>query len=231
MTGDRRSQVLALVREAPTPMTIADVADRLGIHLNTARFHLDALAAADLVERVRLPRTGPGRPAFAFRARRRMDPGGPRRYELLAGVLVRELAASRDGARRAADAGRAWGRSLLADERTEPQAGPADRTDRGTDRGTDRTTDRATDRATDRLVELLDEFGFAPERRTAHGEQQIALRHCPFLELAEDARQVVCPVHLGLMQGAMEQLSDEVSVESLEPFAEPDLCLTHLGVR
>jgi predicted ArsR family transcriptional regulator len=90
---------------------------------------------------------------------------------------------------------------------------------------------RTAGEATDRLVALLDEFGFEPERRTAGGAEQIALRHCPFLELAEDARRVVCPVHLGLMQGAMEQLSDVVTVESLEPFAEPDLCLTHLGAR
>jgi hypothetical protein len=33
------------------------------------------------------------------------------------------------------------------------------------------------------------------------------------------------------MQGAMEQFSDEVTVTSLEPFAEPDLCLTHLAAR
>ena len=53
-----------------------------------------------------------------------------------------------------------------------------------------------------RLVELLDELGFAPQRRTAHGQPQIGLRHCPFLELAQDRSAVVCPIHLGLMQGA-----------------------------
>jgi predicted ArsR family transcriptional regulator len=90
---------------------------------------------------------------------------------------------------------------------------------------------RSAAAATDRLVGLLEDYGFQPERRTRDGAEQIALRHCPFLELAEDAMRVVCPVHLGLMQGAMERLSDEVTVESIEPFAEPDLCLTHLAAR
>jgi predicted ArsR family transcriptional regulator len=209
MSTGRRAQVLALVRAADGPVTIAEVADRLGVHVNTARFHLDALADSGLVEQTGAPRAGRGRPAFAYRARRRMDPGGPRRYELLAGVLVRGLAATRDGGRRAEEFGRSWGRTILADDPTGVSA----------------------EEATDRLVDLLDDFGFQPERRTEQGEQQIALRHCPFLELAEDARAVVCPVHLGLMQGAMEQFSDEVTVTSLEPFAEPDLCLTHLAAR
>jgi predicted ArsR family transcriptional regulator len=138
-----------------------------------------------------------------------MDRSGPRRYELLAGVLVRGLAATRDGSRRAAELGRDWGRQLVgADDR----AGSADA-------------------ATDRLLGLLDDLGFAPERRTVDDQTQIGLRHCPFLELAEHQREVVCPVHLGLMQGAMERLSDEVTVTSLEPFVEPDLCLTRLGER
>lgn len=51
-----------------------------------------------------------------------------------------------------------------------------------------------------RLIEVLDELGFAPERRVVDGEQQVGLRHCPFLELAENRSSVVCPVHLGLMQ-------------------------------
>jgi hypothetical protein len=31
------------------------------------------------------------------------------------------------------------------------------------------------------------------------------------------------------MRGAMEQLDPAVSVRDLQPFAEPDLCVAHLG--
>jgi hypothetical protein len=40
---------------------------------------------------------------------------------------------------------------------------------------------------------------------------------------------VVCGLHLGLMRGAMTALRPSIGVERLEPFAEPDLCLAHLG--
>ena len=84
------------------------------------------------------------------------------------------------------------------------------------------------DEAVDRLVGVLDDLGFAPERRTSNGAQSIGLRHCPFLELAETRGTVVCPVHLGLMQGALETWTAPVSVDRLDAFVEPDLCLAHI---
>ena len=78
------------------------------------------------------------------------------------------------------------------------------------------------------MVAALDELGFAPERRTSNGEQRVGLRHCPFLELAETHASVVCPIHLGLMQGALEAWGAPVTVDRLEAFVEPDLCLAHV---
>jgi predicted ArsR family transcriptional regulator len=107
-------------------------------------------------------------------------------------------------------AGRAWGQKLD----TSLESLPADA--------------RSADEAIDQLVEVLDELGFAPERRTSKGEQQVGLRHCPFLELAETRASVVCPIHLGLMQGALETWAAPVLVDRLEAFVEPDLCLAHI---
>ena len=81
------------------------------------------------------------------------------------------------------------------------------------------------------MVHVLEDLGFAPERRTADGEQQVGLRHCPFLELAENRTNVVCPVHLGLMRGALETWKAPVTVDRLEAFVEPDLCIAHLKSR
>jgi predicted ArsR family transcriptional regulator len=79
-----------------------------------------------------------------------------------------------------------------------------------------------------RLTGLLDELGFAPEPRPGEQAPLIALRHCPFLELARTGTGIVCPVHLGLMQGALEAWHAPMTVERLEPFVEPDACLAHL---
>jgi predicted ArsR family transcriptional regulator len=82
-----------------------------------------------------------------------------------------------------------------------------------------------------RLIVLLDELGFAPQRLEADGEVQVGLRHCPFLELAAGRSAVVCPIHLGLMQGALTAWRAPVTVERLDPFAEPNLCLAHVTME
>jgi len=83
----------------------------------------------------------------------------------------------------------------------------------------------------DHLLGVLDELGFAPERRESDGQQQLGLRHCPFLEVAETRTSVVCPIHLGVMQGALESWGAPVAVDRLDPFVEPDLCLARLTLE
>jgi predicted ArsR family transcriptional regulator len=209
-TGRRRREVLRVLRSSPAAMSIAALAERLGVHPNTVRFHLDSLIADDQVEQVEYGRTGPGRPPLMFRAVRQMDRGGTRHYRLLAEILITALAAERDPRAKAMAAGRAWAREL--DSRLEsPPAETA-----------------GAEEAIDKLVAALDELGFAPERRSSNGDQHVGLRHCPFLELAEARASVVCPIHLGLMQGALELWAAPVSVDRLEAFVEPDLCLAHI---
>ena len=192
-------------------MRITAIADELGVHPNTVRFHLDTLISDGRVEQAEPDRKRPGRPPSMFRAVRQMDPGGPRHYRLLAEVLAMSVAAGRDPRAKALTAGRAWGRQLESPAPHRKKMG--------------------ADASIDHLVEVLDELGFAPERRESAGEQQIGLRHCPFLELAETRTSVVCPIHLGLMQGALESWGAPVAADRLEAFVEPDLCLTHLTLK
>lgn len=78
------------------------------------------------------------------------------------------------------------------------------------------------------MVELLAGLGFAPEPHRGSRSTELRLRHCPFLELVDEHSQVICAVHMGLMQGAFAALDAPVSVDRLQPFAELDLCIAHL---
>lgn len=202
----RRGEVLRLLRDTPRPMEITEIAERLGVHANTARFHLETLVSNGRVEHVTADRGTPGRPARLYRPVRGMDPMGPRHYQALAGALAESLAAVPDPRRRAIEAGRSWGRrqASVAAKATGPSEPVA------------------------LLVRMLDELDFAPEQPVGTDRRRIGLRHCPFLELALGQREVVCPLHLGLMQGALEAWGSSVTVDRLDAFAEPDLCLAHL---
>ncbi|MFS4091202.1 helix-turn-helix transcriptional regulator [Streptomyces sp. AF1A] len=205
----RRREIARLLREAGGPVGVAEVAERLGVHANTARFHLDALVAQGAAERRLDESSGPGRPRTVYTPRPGMDRGGVRRYRLLAQMLLSRLVSAGPGAGEdAREAGRTWGRHLA-----EPPP-PYRRL--------------SIEEATARLTALLDELGFAPEPVGDAVPEAIRLRHCPFLELAEEYGPIVCPLHLGLMQGALEELGAPLAAARLEPFAEPDACLAHL---
>lgn len=208
----RRQEVLGLLKAAKTPLSIVAIARQLGVHQNTVRFHLDSLVGSGQVEHVSAAHSRPGRPARLFRPVRQMNPAGPRRYQLLAEVLVHSVAAGPEPSVRAADAGRAWGQLLAGSAGGEHTRG-----------------DHQSAGPVARLVSLLGELGFDPDLRVAAGRQHVGLRHCPFLELAQASAQVVCPIHLGLMQGAMAAWDSPVTVSRLEPFAEPDLCVAHIA--
>lgn len=203
----RRQTIVDFIKASDSPVTVATIADGLGIHQNTVRFHLDDLVARGQVERVPGETSGPGRPPHVYRTRRGMDPEGPRSYRLLAEIALGAIATGPDPTTQALTTGRAWGAFLLG---RPPSA-----------------TAVTEEEAIGRLLALLAELGFAPERSAA--DHAIGLRNCPFLELVDSHAQILCPLHLGVMQGAMTVLTTDVVVDRLEPFAEPGLCLAHIS--
>jgi predicted ArsR family transcriptional regulator len=204
----RRQAVLEALRSSDAPLGVTELAERLGIHPNTVRFHLDALVAEGLVDRRLEEPSGRGRPRTVYGPHPGMDRGGQRQYQLLAKILLGQLSARPDAGAAAEAAGRNWGGYLIEHVPPSHQPGAAE--------------------ATRRLTAMMTDLGFAPE---SDGEpaERIRLRHCPFLELAEENSSTLCPLHLGLMQGALTEIRAPIEATSLEPFAEPDTCIVHLA--
>lgn len=203
--------MLELLRAAGRPLGVREIAADTGLHPNTARFHLDGLVDAGLVERTAEERRRPGRPRMVYRADVVGLPAGGRSYRLLAEMLTSMVAGVLpEPGRAAVEAGRAWGGYL-----TERPA-PFESIDAG--------------EAIRRLRTVLAEVGFVPAEVHTEGATVIPLRHCPFREVAQRHSDVICALHLGLMQGVLAELRAPVSADRLEPFVEPSLCLGHLTV-
>jgi predicted ArsR family transcriptional regulator len=208
--GARRRQVLDAIYRSPAPLGASEIAGQIGIHPNTARFHLGTLMAEGVIERMAAEPSGPGRPRAVYRVRPGMARGGERRYRVLAEILLGCLTGAAPG-HAAADAGHAWGEHVIG-RAAPPQ--PVSQAE-----------------AVSRVLLLLDELAFAPEALASADDlpARVRLRHCPFLELAEHHRDIICPLHLGLIQGAFAGLASPVTATELIPFAEPGACVVHLA--
>jgi predicted ArsR family transcriptional regulator len=207
--GPTRARVLALLQDAGEPMTAAAAAARLGLHVNSARFHLDGLTEDGLVRRRREERTTPGRPKVLYAAAAAAPGVAHRSYRLLADILTSMLADQLpDPAASAELAGQAWGRYL------SPAPEPFERPDES--------------EALDTLVGALDTMGFDSHVVAEPDSLRLEVSHCPFLEVAEGHDHLVCSVHLGLIRGVLEQTRAPVAADSLEPLVEPSRCIAHL---
>ena len=210
LSDPSRVQILKVVQEAETPLDARELATRVGLHVNTVRSHLHLLAEAGLISARREGRTRPGRPRLLYEATAE-PPDAPAlpSYRLLAQILASSLAGSeRDPSARAEEAGRAWGAHLV--DRPPP------------------FTSISNEETINQVVRLHEEHGFSPELRRAPSGREIVLKRCPFQEVATTYQTVICPLHLGLVRGALTALGIGVEADWLKPFAEPGACVAHL---
>jgi predicted ArsR family transcriptional regulator len=211
LSDPSRARILAELADHG-PLDARELAERVGLHVNTVRVHVNALAEAGLVESETMPSQGRGRPRVAYRATSAAGDVGARRYQLLAEMLTALVA--RFGSEAAAqleEIGEAWGRYLV--EGPPPYAGLSDR------------------EAVERLIALLAEIGFQPQLEEVGRGRRILMKPCPFLELARAHQEVICPIHLGMMRGALDELGAKTRATKLEPFVRPDLCVARLAAR
>jgi predicted ArsR family transcriptional regulator len=208
--GRSRADVLDVLRAADGPLGVREVAQRVGLHSNTARFHLEALVEAGMAVRGAEDREVPGRPRIGYRAVAGRPADG-RRYRLLAEMLTSLIAGATLAPGKAAeDTGREWG-AYLAEQPPPYQRLTA-----------------AESLA--RLTAIMTELGFAPQPRPGDaGQSRLDLQHCPFREVAERHKDVICPLHLGMMRGALARMRAPLAADRLDPFVEPGLCVARLS--
>ena len=186
---------LELVR-SPAPLATADIAETLGLHVNTVRPHLERMRDVGLLEVQSDPHGGVGRPQHRYS----VCPDapslglGPSPFPTLARMLL-EVAgdAGLDG-EDAADAGREQGR---ADARRLGNGLPC----------------------LDVVTRQLTEMGFDPAVVDDDEVATVAFMHCPFSDLAEANPDLVCGLHRGMVEGVVEAF-DGWSVEEFRTLVD-----------
>jgi len=152
----------------------------------------------------------------------------PRSYELAARLLVQAVEADGSGQSRAAlgQAARRLGTELGCGYRAEAGGGtpggdagsaPADETWSASDGGPRNV-------AACEVESVLARQGYEPCR---DGDGIIRLRNCPFHQLAERHREVVCGMNLTLVEGLVDGLGADGWQPVLDP--RPGYCCVALG--
>ncbi|MGX1792757.1 helix-turn-helix transcriptional regulator [Microbacterium sp. NPDC055312] len=177
----------------PDAVTREAAATALGVPAHMARFHLDKLVDAGLLEtefRRLSGRTGPGagRPSKLYRrAVGTVSISLPeRRYDLVGHVLASAIERAGEGMplRDALDqVSHDEGRSIA-----ESAADAADRDE------------------IDRLTSVLTAQGFEPRREADGDGDAVILSNCPFDSLAREHTELVCSANLSLLRGVLDGL-------------------------
>jgi predicted ArsR family transcriptional regulator len=191
---------------ATRPLTAPELAERLALHPNTVRLHLERLRDAGLVEVEAVHRGTVGRPQHVYSLSAGAPGLGfdPPSYTLLAGLLATLAERVGADAHDAAAVGRSWGE----------------------DAGR-RTRARSCVKA---LTAELQRLGFDPSASEPDGDGVgIAFLHCPFRELAEAYPELVCNLHRGICEGVVDAVGGG-SVEDFATLYDHDPCRVTVAV-
>jgi len=187
------------------PVSVRELAARLSLHPNTLRPHLRRLEEAGLVSSETRRGPGVGRPQALYRVTEREAAEG-RDYRLLAEILCGTVT-GKSARERAATLAREWGSYLVT------QGGPKP------------GTRLPPGRSLAVLQEAMAEAGFEPRfRRTGERTVEVTLRDCPFRDLVDDHRELVCALHRGLIEGMLGGLRPPMRLAGFEPLAERGIC-------
>jgi predicted ArsR family transcriptional regulator len=207
--GDNTRYAIYLeLARSPVPLATADVAESLGLHVNTVRPHLERMREVGLLDVQSDNRGAVGRPQHRYSPASGAPSLGlePPTFPVLARMLLRAAARAGAGAEDAIDAGREQG-------------------------WTDGAELAPGTPCIDGLIDELDRLGFDPT--VAAGEDDgdpvtIAFAHCPFRELAETNPDLVCGLHRGLVEGFVEA-AGEVEVVSFGTLVDRHPCQVALS--
>jgi predicted ArsR family transcriptional regulator len=233
-----RRRLYEVVTGQPGPVGRDEAASAAGVGRALAVYHLDKLVQSGLLTASyqRPPgRRGPGagRPAklYARSDREFAVTVPPREYELAARLLVQVVEDDPSGRSQVAlgEAARRLGTELGGAFRTA-KAGPgpakAGPGEGGPDPGGsgDRAEPERRDAAARDVKAVLAQQGYEPRR---DGDGVIRLRNCPFHQLAESHRDVVCGMNLALVEGLVTGLRADGWRPVLDP--RPGHCCVAIG--
>ena len=205
--GDNTRYAIYLeLARSPLPLSTAEIADVLDLHVNTVRPHLERMREVGLLDVRSEASGGVGRPQHRYSLAADAPALGlePSPFPMLARVLLEAA--------------------------HEAGLEPGDLVEAGSGQG--RADARAWAADADPIEALMVEqarLGFDPEVVDLDDGAVVAFAHCPFRALAEAHPDLVCSLHRGLVDGLVETLGG-AAVVRFHPLVDRTPCQVELAV-
>lgn len=192
LADDTRFGIYRSIAERPDePFTVAEVAERTGLHPNVARMHLSKLEQAGLLSTsLRKAGTG-GRPAKLYGLSGQVATFAipPRRYDLLAGLALEVLSENGDTAvvdRVCRSGGREVALQYLAERGLEPPL-----------RGHPLAAS---------VQEIAEDQGLMPDANWRSDGLYVEIRNCVFGGASGCNHEMTCSIHGSFLMGLIDAL-------------------------
>ncbi|OFK64441.1 MULTISPECIES: metalloregulator ArsR/SmtB family transcription factor [Corynebacterium] len=190
----KQREVLSVLQKFPQGARAAEVAKKMGMHVNTARGHLDELVNAGAVRVVTAPAQGRGRPSLIFQVRVPDNRSVAEEYVTLISVLIKALAAKEQlndyASEQARELGREWAKTAASSHGAE---------------------------ALGSLHRMMREMGFDPvtsaEQFDQEGRTDVELHACPFVTAGVEPSPFVCAIHDGYLEQAAADSGGRLSLK------------------
>lgn len=182
-----RARLFSVLGELRRPVGTEELAERLDMHPNGVRVHLERLRDAGLVSRERT-RQARGRPRDMWMIAPGARPGGeaPSGYAELGRWLARVISPTKTSLRAVEATGREIGRELA------PEGDCA---------------------AEEKLFAVLVSLGFHPRREAdPGGGLTYRLCNCPYRDAVRESAEVVCVLHRGITRGLLDALAPKTKL-------------------
>lgn len=188
-----RARLFATLNELRRPAGTEELADRLDLHPNGIRVHLERLREAGLIARERT-RQARGRPRDMWLIAPDARPGGdaPSAYAELGRWLARAISPARPTLRAVEATGREIGRELA------PAGGDCS--------------------AEEKMYAVLASLGFQPRREPDPPEGlTYRLCNCPYRDAVREHPEAVCALHRGITRGLLDALAPKTKLSGFVP--------------
>jgi predicted ArsR family transcriptional regulator len=196
MAQPTRARLFALLGELRRPAGTVELAERLALHPNGVRVHLERLEQAGLVLRSR-ERRERGRPRDAWTIAPEARPGGnpPAGYSDLGRWLARAIPTAPGRLRDVERAGREIGRELAPRDADDGELA---------------------------MTATLTALGFQPHSESSPGGRVThCLGNCPYRDAVRENQADICTLHRGITRGLLEIVAPDATLAEFVP-RDPD---------